>query len=298
MFYRRKILLALLELFEGQLTTEKLQLLLFLLTRGQEKRDFDFIPSQKGPYSFQAAQDISTMMKYGYFKISNQDEGTVIKLIQQGDYIADIKTEDQKLLTEVKTTLGALSQDELIKHIFIEYPYYGINSPLAMELLDDNEIIIIKKQKQTINIPTLFSIGYEGISLEEYINKLIKNDVHVLCDVRKNAFSQKFGFSKNQLSNACEVAGVKYVHIPELGIESEKRKELNRELDLHSLFEDYLKHTLPKNKDSLYYVREIIDKYKRVALTCFEKDPNQCHRTCVAEALMEMSDWEYEYKIL
>ena len=46
------------------------------------------------------------------------------------------------------------------------------------------------------------TIGYEGLSLEQYIVTLLINDVRVLCDVRKNAYSQKFGFSKNQLAKA------------------------------------------------------------------------------------------------
>jgi len=51
---------------------------------------------------------------------------------------------------------------------------------------------------------TLFTIGYEGISLEEYFNRLIKNDVKVLVDVRNNPLSMKFGFSKTQLKRFCE----------------------------------------------------------------------------------------------
>ncbi len=82
--------------------------------------------------------------------------------------------------------------------------------------------------------------------------KLIKNDIRVLCDIRKNAFSMKYGFSKKQLKfiveNAClpdRQVDIKYFHIPELGIESNKRQKLNSKKDYEKLFNDYEKNTLP-----------------------------------------------------
>jgi hypothetical protein len=42
MYYRRKILLSLLENFDGQLDKMSLQKLLFIYTRWQEKKAFDF----------------------------------------------------------------------------------------------------------------------------------------------------------------------------------------------------------------------------------------------------------------
>ena len=67
------------------------------------------------------------------------------------------------------------------------------------------ELNTIEQQKPHYAHKQLFTIGYEGISLETYINKLIINDVNVLCDVRKNAYSQKYGFSKQTLELACKV---------------------------------------------------------------------------------------------
>lgn len=55
--------------------------------------------------------------------------------------------------------------------------------------------------------------------LEQYLNKLIENDVKVLCDVRRNPISMKFGFSKHQLIKACNGVGIEYKHIPEVGID-------------------------------------------------------------------------------
>ena len=70
MYYRRKILLSLLENFDGQLNKTSLQKLLFIYTRWQEKKAFDFVPYKYGCYSFQAIQDLKTLGKYGLVRES------------------------------------------------------------------------------------------------------------------------------------------------------------------------------------------------------------------------------------
>src|SRR5690606_40792860 len=71
-----------------------------------------------------------------------------------------------------------------------------------------------------------------GISLEEYLLRLLKNDIKVLVDVRNNPLSMKFGFSKGQLRKFCDNLGIKYVHIPEVGIRSEQRQELKSQAEI------------------------------------------------------------------
>lgn len=298
LYYRRKILLALLELFNGQLTAKSLQKYLFLFTRAQMVKSFDFIPYRYGCFSFQANQDLSTMQKYGYLEISDQLNGRFIKLKQTENYLGMLDIFDRQALIEVKEKFGKLSQQDLIRYTYQKYPFYATKSSIAHKLLNAGELALVETQKRTYSEPQLFSIGYEGISLETYINKLIINDVHVLCDVRKNAFSQKYGFSKSQLQKACEGVGIRYVHIPELGIESDKRQELHSQTDYDTLFQDYEKTTLKNNHIALLKVKEMIAKDKRVALTCFEKNPLQCHRTRVANALMQLPDINYTFKAL
>ena len=241
LYYRRKIILALLEVFNGQLTVKSLQKYLFLFTRGQSVKSFDFIPYRYGCFSFQANQDLSTMQKYGYLEIVEEQEGRFIKLKQDGEYLKMVKEADQQGLQDVKAVFGSMTQTELIRYTYQKYPYYAINSAIADSLLTKDELKKVEKQKRTFSEPQLFSIGYEGISLETYINKLIINDVHVLCDVRKNAFSQKYGFSKSQLQKACTGVGIRYVHFPDLGIESQHRQKLNTQADYDCLFDNYEK---------------------------------------------------------
>jgi uncharacterized protein (DUF488 family) len=133
--------------------------------------------------------------------------------------------------------------------------------------------------------PALLTIGCEGRTLAAYLELLVQSRVSLLCDVRRNPLSRKRGFSKKALARACTQAGIRYEHLAELGIASEKRKRLKTQADYDALFEDYERNWLTTQAEALGKIRSWLDAGQRVALTCFELAPEQCHRHCVAEAL-------------
>lgn len=134
-----------------------------------------------------------------------------------------------------------------------------------------------------------YTIGYQGINLPAFIDTLRNNHISILCDVRKNAFSMKRGFSKKWLSAACVEAGITYEHYPELGIDSKKRKNLTTPGDFKALFADYRESVIPQTYGSQDMLLEKIAT-TNIALICFEKDPEQCHRTILADELKKRSD--------
>jgi len=290
--------LALIEVFGGHLTAKQLQKYLFLFTRKQEEKAYDFIPYYYGCFSFQANQDIMTLSKLGYLSIIRDENGRRIQIVKPGNYILMLDMFEQHAIKEIRDMFGQFSQSELIRYTYVNYPYYATKSVIAKDLLNETELSIIEKQKRKFVEPKLFTIGYEGRSLEKYMNILIINDVHVLCDVRKNAFSQKYGFSKSQLEKACSGVGIKYIHVPQLGIESEYRQDLRTQKDYDILFDVYEKTTLKENWNYLLYVRQVIDEEKRIALTCFEENPMQCHRSRVAKYLMKLPNINFILKHL
>ena len=107
----------------------------------------------------------------------------------------------------------------------------------------------------------------------------------LLCDVRRNPLSRKYGFSKGTLAKGCDGVGIRYEHLPELGIASEERRELETQADYDALFAAYRRDTLPQQTKALAQIRQWVKQGERVALTCFEALPRQCHRHCVADAL-------------
>lgn len=291
MYYRRKILLSILEAFGGRLTRTQMQKLAFLFTRCQEKKAYDFVPYKFGCYSFQANQDLFTMAKKGLLKKSKQNGFNYWQKAGEKEYSKELKKKDQELLLRLERQFGDASQEDLIRYTYVHYPFYAINSTISERYLNAEQLKKVTAQKPLYEEKKLFTIGYEGISLETYLNKLLLEDIRLLCDVRKNSFSMKYGFSKSQLQHACEQVGIEFKHIPELGIESDKRKGLKTAKDYETLFNEYECTTLVKNKAYLQKLIELLDKYDRIALTCFEAHHVMCHRSRITQALEAMPQW-------
>jgi uncharacterized protein (DUF488 family) len=294
MYYRRKVILALLESFDGELSKISFQKLLFLFTRYQEKPVFDFVPYNYGCFSFQSYADMRTMIKYNMVSEEKEKWSKADKV----SYAALLTTKDKQALLHIKNKFGNFTKEELIKYTYKNYPFYALKSTIAGIVLNESELKTVKETVLENNETILYTIGYEGISLETYLNKLILNNVKMLCDVRKNSLSMKYGFSKKQLQKACENLNIKYLHIPDLGIDSDKRQSLNSQSDYDRLFKEYAKTTLVVKKAVLYEVLDMLESNKRVALTCFEAHECQCHRGTLATAITQLPEWRYTLKHL
>lgn len=292
MFYRRKIILAILQLFDGQIDKIRLQKILFLFTQNQAKSEYDFIPYRFGCYSYSANADMTAMVKR---ELLIEDETSFTKK-DPTDYLIQLKPADLKIMQEVKNLYGKMSASALMKHTYLNFPFYAINSEVADSILTKGELYRVNKSKPKVSKSVLFTIGYEGISLEEYLVRLLKNDVKALVDVRNNPMSMKFGFSKSQLKKYCQSLGIEYVHIPEVGIQSEQRQELNTQSDYDKLFTIYRQKNLPNTVASQINILNLLSEYKRIALTCFEANICQCHRKHLAEAVQKLPSFDYEVK--
>jgi uncharacterized protein (DUF488 family) len=128
----------------------------------------------------------------------------------------------------------------------------------------------------------IVTLGYEGRKLDQFLLILKGNNIRRLIDVRNNPFSLKPGYSKNQLEKSLDTIGVSYLHLPELGIESRRRKNLTKD-GLTSLFQTY-ERELDSKKSVLARIKELAQK-ERVALMCFEANVADCHRGVIAKRL-------------
>ena len=290
MFYRRKLVFALLENFENGLEKTRLQKLVFLLTQKQKNPDYDFVPYRFGCYSYSLKADLLAMIKREWISIT--EIGYELKTKKK--YYTELRSDDKKIVDDTISLYGKMNTEQITKHTYLNFPYHAINSTIAESILPDKYFKRIQKAKPKTDETILFTIGYEGISLEEYLNRLIRNGVKLLVDVRRNPLSQKYGFSKKLLSGFCENLGIEYLHIPEVGIDSSKRRELNTQQDYDLLFEDYKKTVLKETMINQDYILELLKKHKRIALTCFEAETCQCHRTHLAEKIKSFPTFKYK----
>jgi len=185
---------------------------------------------------------------------------------------------------------ATLRGDALVAVAYRRHPYYATRSEIVERVLPKTADRAKVAAARPVRLPPgLVTIGYEGKTLERYLNQLLRESVTLLCDVRRNPLSRKYGFAKSTLAKACEGVGIRYEHLPELGIASEDRRELKTQADYDALFAGYERDSLPKQEAALAKIRHWIERDGcRVALTCYEAVPCQCHRHCVAEALAEI----------
>ena len=285
MYYRRKILLAVLEAFGGSVNNLKFQKYLFLIMERLRKKYYYFVPYKYGCFSFESYSDKRSLNDY----LKEDKNGWVLTcsgVNKDYQFVYEITQEDKEQILAVKTEYGKLSQSKLLNIIYSRYPYYAINSEIiARANLNAEEKKEIENSKPKQEEKCLFTLGYEGRSIDEYLNILIKNNIKILCDVRKNPLSRKYGFSKNSLQKNTQNLGIEYLHIPELGIQSNLRNNLNTKQDYRNLFSFYEKRVIPENETELNNIVTILNTKKRIALTCFEVEPDMCHRNCISSAL-------------
>ena len=280
-YKRQRFLLSFLKGLNEPLAVTDFQELLFLYLTRNNLPYYEFVPYLDGSYSIQAGEDINTLEAMGWLAKTNgkisfaPDEKSV-----------DTSSQFKKPWDLFSDELPKVRGNDLTKLIYKQFPYFAINSQAANSIIDAEskaQVNSVKEQFKNTR-QTLFTIGYEGITVERYLNILITNNIYVLCDVRNNPISRKFGFSKSNLQKYLGNIGIEYVHIPELGIKSEKRNNLNSDEDYKNLFFEY-EASLPGRLEYLVYLHRLLESRGRIALTCFEHDPSHCHRHVIRDFL-------------
>jgi len=128
----------------------------------------------------------------------------------------------------------------------------------------------------------LFTIGYEQAKPDAVLRELKRAKIALVVDTRAVAASRRPGFSKRQLTAALDEAGIAYIHLQKLGTPAEGRQAA-RSGDLDTLWRIYDRHIkTPEAQEALAELIALIKAGKRVCLLCYERDPNECHRSRIA----------------
>ena len=282
-FRRQQVRLDLLDALGAPVGHTDFEKLLLLFTQEFESEpSYEFVPYRFGGFSFTSYADKRKLIEKGMLVADDQNWC----LTDAGRQAARARGARSLSVAAFCRRRSHLRGNALILEQYRRHPYYAVRSELLGKLpLDEESLARIEAAKPKRQAAGLLTIGYEGRSLERYLNELLRAGVTVLCDVRRNALSRKYGFSKGTLGKACTGVGIRYEHLPELGIASEARRELSTQADYDALFAEYERTELPLQADALGRIAGWIAAGDRVALTCYERLPEQCHRHCVAEAL-------------
>jgi uncharacterized protein (DUF488 family) len=130
----------------------------------------------------------------------------------------------------------------------------------------------------------IFTIGYEGTTVPEFVEALHNAGVKRVIDVRALPLSRRPGFSKSALKGALEESGIEYVHLKALGTPSEGRTaaRAGRHADMERIYAGQLElpEAMVQSEQMLELARE-----KPSALLCMEREPAHCHRTLLLKAV-------------
>jgi len=132
--------------------------------------------------------------------------------------------------------------------------------------------------------PALWSAGYEGRTIEAFVDSLAAAGVDAVADVRLTPISRKPGFSKTRLTLALETAGIDYLHLRELGNPKDNRAPFwDGRLDegLAGFRQVMAREGARRQLAEL----EQLASASSVAVLCFEHDEQRCHRQVVLAEL-------------
>lgn len=139
--------------------------------------------------------------------------------------------------------------------------------------------------------PKLFTIGYEGAALSDFIAALQAAGVTRLIDVRETPYSRRKEFCAEELKTALEAHDIAYTHLRELGNPPEGRQAA-RAGHGKAYREVFAAHMETKGAQAGLRRAAAFAQSEPACLMCLERAPSRCHRAPVAERLIAITGQE------
>lgn len=131
----------------------------------------------------------------------------------------------------------------------------------------------------------IFTLGYQGIDIREYIATLHEKNVGLVLDVRETPWSYKKDFSRSNFQTHLAAAGVLYEHVQSAGNPAENRKTAASSQESLARYREYLETKPQIVHELIARVHAAGDKGPSVCLTCFEKNWYECHRSVLTDVM-------------
>lgn len=280
MLHRQKALLAILQQVGGQASTLQLMKWAFLLTQETPsqggKTFYQFIPYRFGPYSFTLQRETDTLIRNGFMEKTDRKTWALTDLGREKNI--QLPKQISQDVVAVTQQYGKLSGSDLIDTVYSHYPWFTVNSDFQEK----------RRQKRPTADLAIYTAGYEGKTVDEFLNLLMRSGIHRLIDVRYNPISRRYGFHKSTLKRLCNSLEIDYQHLPELGIPGIARAALNSTDSYITLFQEYRCGLLDRS-DDLQIAMSLLSTEPSV-LVCMEAHPQSCHRTVLAQHLAGLMD--------
>lgn len=137
-----------------------------------------------------------------------------------------------------------------------------------------------RKQRSKRRAQPLFTIGYQERKPKEFLEALRDAGISTVVDLRAVPLSRRVEFRKNALSATMENAGIGYVGFPLLGSPPAMRKRLKDDGDYDRFFSEF-RRLMVRKRSSLQRLIRLVQS-EPVALLCYERHHDVCHRSVVA----------------
>ena len=132
---------------------------------------------------------------------------------------------------------------------------------------------------------TLFTIGYQGATVERLVETLAAAEVSILIDTRETPMSRRPEFRQKALEASLLQAGIRYVSVPALGAP----KGLRAQVGDWDVFAEGYRERLSLVREELQRILPLVAA-ERACLLCFEADPDACHRSLLAHEIQRLLD--------
>jgi uncharacterized protein (DUF488 family) len=138
----------------------------------------------------------------------------------------------------------------------------------------------------------ILTIGHSTHELEAFLDLLRRRDVELLADVRRYPSSRRMPwFGAEPLAAALTEAGMRYLHLPELGGRRNPLPESPNGGWRVGQFQGYADHMASEEFAAGLRRLEAVARDRRTAVMCAEAQWRRCHRRLLSDALL-VRGWE------
>ncbi|MHC4695499.1 MAG: hypothetical protein ACYTFA_02020 [Planctomycetota bacterium] len=198
MLKRQKIILALLQSAAKPLSRTMFVKLSFLLRAetkiGTDATFYDFVPYQFGPFSFALYREIEALERQSYL-VQDDDRLSLAKCLvrETRALVEELPRSVRSSVRHVTSRYASRTQKALVRDVYARYPWYATKSELT-------DLLPATMPQLPSAPPGVYTVGYEGVSVDAFFDRLLHAGIRGIADVRANPVSRKYGFARTSLS--------------------------------------------------------------------------------------------------